>query len=317
MREQLETYLTTVYAEVIIDEVASGIIEQAMGEIAKQIGRELERELPAIADKLGRKLEKAIASELDRILTEVQQDVSETANKVSNELGNVIQINMNEEDLIAFLNNLSDSSEIGYDNNMAKLDYADQSRPLSMSIYPKDLAAKQNVIDIIANYNKKMTDEGKEDRTIIYSNTSGDISQALSVVVDIVSLVLIVLIGISLVVGSMMMALLTCTGIAERRREMGLLRSLGASRGNLMAMFNVETLVEGLLAGVIAVVVVLAVSALVNGMVADGADGVEIMALSPGAAVGLIVLSGVLPLLAGLVPSFIMSRKDPAQSLRG
>ncbi len=317
VRGQLETYLTTVYAEVIIDEVTAEVIEQALTEIAKEIEAELERQLPGIAEKLGNELETAIVNELDRILVEVEQGVTEVGTKVSNELSDVIHINLNEEDLVAYLNNLSDSSEIGYDNNMAKLGYSDKSSPLSMSIYPKDLAAKQKVVEIITSYNDRMEKAGMNDRTIIYNNNSGDIAQVMSTGMDIVSLILIVLIGISLVVGSIMMALITCTGVAERRQEMGLLRALGASRGNLMTMFNVEMLVEGLLAGVIAIVVVLAVSAGVNGMVAANSGGPDIMVLPPGVAVGLIALSGLLPLLAGLIPSFVMSFKSLARSLRG
>ncbi len=317
VRGQLEEYLTTVYAEVVIEEAAADIIEQALGEIAKQIEKELERELPAIADKLGRELEAAIVSELNRILVEVEQGVTQVSDQVSAELPNVIQVNMTEEDLIAFLNNLLDSSEIGYANNLAKLGYADASQPLTISIYPKNLAAKQKVVEIIESYNERMDKAGMHDRTIMYNNTSGEVSEALSAVVSVVGLVLIVLIGVSLIVGSIMMAIVTITGIAERRREMGLLRALGASRGDLMAMFNVETLVIGLLAGVIAVGVVLAVSAGVNNVVAESAGGPDLMVLSPGAAVGLIALSGVLPPLAGLIPSLVMSRKRPAQSLRG
>jgi len=312
VRGQLETYLMTVYAEVIIDEVSADIIEQALDEISKEIEKELERQLPVIADELGRELEAAIMSELDRILVEVEQGAA----VVANDLENLIQINMTEEDLVAYLNNLNDSSEIGYDNNMAKLDYADMSRPLSMRMYPKNLAAKQKVVEIITAYNDRMEKAGTPDRTIIYNNESGDLAQVLSSSVDVVGLALIALIGISLVVGSIMLALLIYTGIAERRREMGLLRSLGASRGDLMAVFNVETLVEGLLAGVIAVGVVLAVSANVNNMVAASTGGVEVMTLPTQVAVGLIALSGVLPLIAGLIPSFVMSFKRPAQSLR-
>lgn len=311
VRGQLEDYLTGVYVEVLIYEVSAEIIEQSMEEIAKEAEEELEREFPAVADELGRELEAAIANELDRILTEVDNGVA----VVGNELGNVIQINMSEEDLVAFLNNLSDSSEIGYDNNMAKLGYADMSKPLSMSIYPKDLAAKQKVIGIITAYNDRMDQAGMHDRTIIYNNNSGDMSETLSGVVDIVGLVLIVLIGVSLIVGSIMLALLTYTGIAERRREMGLLRSLGASRGNLVAMFNIETFVEGLLAGVIAVGVVYAMSAGVNSMTATSFAGVDVMVLSPQIAAALIVLSGVLPLLVGLAPSFVVSCKRPARFL--
>ena len=311
VREQLEDYLTTVYAEVIIDEVVFDIIEQSLDEIANEIEKELERQLPGIAEKLGDELEKAIVNALNQILVEVQQGAS----AVGNEVSNLIQINMNEEDLVAFLNNLLDSSEIGYDNNMAKLGYADKSKPLSMSIYPKDLASKQKVVEIITSYNADMEKAGMQDRTIIYKNSSGDMSQALSGIVGVVGLVLIALIGVSLVVGSLMLALVTCTGIAERRREMGLLRALGASRGNLVTMFNVETLLEGLLAGVIAVGLVLAISAGVNGAVAQS-GGVKIMDLPPEAAIGLIALSGVLPLLAGLIPSLVMSRKRPAQALR-
>ena len=313
VRGQIEEYLTGVYAEVLIDEAAAEIIEQSLNEIAKQIGKELERELPAVAEKLGKELEAAILSELDRILVEVEQG----ATAVGNELANVIQINMTEEDLVAFLNNLTDSSEIGYDNNMAKLGYADMNKPLSMSIYPKDLAAKEKVIEIITSYNERMENAGMHDRTIIYNNTSGDTSEMLSGIVGVVGLALIALIGISLVVGSIMLALITYTGIAERRREMGLLRSLGASRGDLMAMFNVETLVVGLLSGAIAVGVVLAVSAGVNGALAASTGGMQVMALPPAIIAGLIALSGVLPLLAGLIPSLVMSFKNPAKFLRG
>ena len=149
------------------------------------------------------------------------------ATQVGNELANLIQINMTEEDLVAYLNNLSDASEIGYDNNMAKLGYADMSHPLSIHIYPKDLAAKQKVIGIIATYNDRMERAGMQDRTIIYNNDSGELSEVLSGTVDVVSLVLIALIGISLVVGSIMLALLTYTSIAERREDLRITRKAG------------------------------------------------------------------------------------------
>ena len=317
VRGYLETYLMSVYAEVVIDEAAAEIIDQALEEIAKELEQEIERQLPAIVDALGNEIEKAIVDVIDRVLVVVEQGVNEIASVVSREAPNVIQVNLPEEDLVAFANNLADGSEIGYDNNMAKLGYSDKSKPLAMSIYPKDLAAKQKVVSIITAYNDRMEKAGMRDRTIIYNNASGDTSQALSSVVDVVGLVLIALIAISLIVGAIMLVVITCTGVAERRKEMGLLRALGASRGNLMTMFNVETLVEGLLAGVIAVGVVLAVSAGVNSMTAASTDGVRLMVLPPEVAIGLIALSGALPLIAGLVPSLIMSRKRPAQSLRG
>lgn len=316
VRGQLEAYLTTVYAEVLIEEAAADIIDQALDDIGKEIEAELERQLPAIVEELGAELETVIINTIDQVLIVVEQGVTEIANTVSTEAPRIVQINLNEEDLVAYMNNLADGAEIGYDNNMAKLGYTDKSRPLSMSIYPKDLVAKQKVVGIITGYNDRMERAGMRDRTIIYNNTSGDTSQALSSVVDVVGLVLLALIGVSLVVGAIMLVIITCTGVAERRREMGLLRALGASRGNLMAMFNVETLVEGLLAGVIAVGVVLAVSAGVNSMTAASTGGVDLMVLPPQAAIGLIALSGALPLIAGLIPSLIMSWKRPARSLR-
>lgn len=317
VRQQLEVYLTTVYAEVLIDEIAADVIEQALDDIATEVEKELERVLPVIAEELAKQIGEAVITTLDRVLVEVGQGVTEIATRVSNEVSNLIQVNLNEEDLVAFVNNVTDGANIGYDNNMAKLGYTDTSKPLSISIYPKNLAAKHKVADIIAAYNERMDKAGAHDRTIIYSDTSGDMSKALSAVTDVISLVLIVLIALSLIVGVIMVVIVACSGVAERRREMGLLRSLGASRGNLMTMFNVETLVEGLIAGVIAVGVVLLISSIVNNMTAASLGGVEIMVLSPHVVVGLIALSGVLPLVAGLIPSFVMSLQRPVQSLRG
>ena len=237
------------------------------------------------------------------------------ATQVENELPNVVQINMTEEDLVAYLNNLTDGSEIGYDNNMAKLGYADLNKPQSISIYPKDLDSKQKIIDIISSYNANMEKSGMPERKIVFNNPSGDISKAMSSGVDVLSLVLIALEAVFLIVGAIMMTLITYAAITERRREMGLLRSLGASRANLMIMFNIETFLGGLLAGVFAVSIVLAVSAGVNGAMATNGVARDILVLSPEAIFALIALSALLPLLVSLIPSLIMSRKNPARSL--
>ncbi len=312
LNSDFETYISKVYAEAIIREAAQYIIEESLYETAYVLDRELERALPGIVKKLGTEIEKGIASELDNILTGAEK----VAIQVENELPNVIQINMTEEDLVAYLNNLTDSSEIGYDNNMAKLGYADVNKPQSISIYPKDLNSKQKVIEIISSYNTNMEKLGMPERKIIFNDYAGDVSKALTSGVDILSLILIALEIISLVVASLVMAVITYIGISERRREMGLLRSLGASRSNLMTMFNTETFLEGLVAGVFAVCVVLISAAGINGaMIAQGATE-DILVLPPMIIVGLIALSALLPMLTGLAASFILSRKKPAQSLR-
>jgi ABC-type antimicrobial peptide transport system permease subunit len=227
-----------------------------------------------------------------------------------------ITVNMSQEDLTSLLTNYMNSSDITYDSNLKKLGYADEDNPESISIYPIDFPAKQSVIDIIDAYNDQQTAAGNDEGTIQYSDIAGTLMSSVTSIVNTISLVLIAFVGISLVVSSIMIAIITYISVLERKKEIGILRAMGASKLNIANVFNAETIIEGLISGVFAIAVVYIASVPVNAFVLQGWHVPNVMALPPQDALALIAISVGLTFIAGLIPSSMASRRDPVEALR-
>ena len=223
---------------------------------------------------------------------------------------------MTQEDLTSLLTNYMNADELTYEGNLSKLGYARPDSPESISIYPKDFEAKEAVLGIVDGYNERLTAEGKDDSTIQYSDIAGVLMSSVTDIVNTISLVLIAFVSISLVVSSIMISIITYISVLERKKEIGILRSIGASKRDISNVFNAETVIEGLVAGIMGVAITYAISVPANAIVYD-AFGVERIAQLPWqAAIILVGISVVLNVIAGIMPARAASHSDPVEALR-
>lgn len=207
------------------------------------------------------------------------------------------------------------SSKATYEDNLAILGVVDLDTPSTISIYPIDFEAKENIEKFIKDYNKADADAGGEN-SIRYTDFVGLIMSSVSTIINMISSILIAFVGISLVVSSIMIGIITYVSVLERTREIGILKSIGASKKDISRVFNAETLIVGFTAGFLGVLISMLLTIPAN-MIIQVVSGVSGLAALPVAgAVVLVVLSMCLTLISGLIPSKIAARKDPVVALR-
>lgn len=229
---------------------------------------------------------------------------------------NAIKLNVTQDDLTSLMMNYMNSDELTYDSDLKKLGYASLDNPESISIYPIDFPSKESITGIIDDYNRQMQDSGNDSATIQYSDIAGTLMNSVTSIVNTISLVLIAFVAISLVVSSIMIAIITYISVLERKKEIGILRAMGASKLNIANVFNAETIIEGLIAGIFAIAVVVAASFPVNAFVLAGWKVPNVISLPWTAGLALIGISVLLTFIAGLIPSSMASRRDPVEALR-
>ncbi|MEG1745787.1 MAG: ABC transporter ATP-binding protein/permease [Raoultibacter sp.] len=202
------------------------------------------------------------------------------------------------------------------DGNLKKLGVADLEVPATISIYPLDFEAKAQIDTIITDHNKAMQDSGNEDKVVHYSDIVGTMMSSVTNIINAISYILIAFVAISLVVSSIMIGIITYISVLERTKEIGILRSIGASKKDISHVFNAETFLIGLASGVLGVLVTVLLNIPLN-MVIESITGISGVASLPWAAAGiLIAISTVLTLIGGLVPSKMAAKKDPVTALR-
>ena len=207
-------------------------------------------------------------------------------------------------------------SDGSYDGNMMTLGAATLDDPSSISLYAASFEDKEALTDALDDYNDQMTQEGKDNQVIHYTDYVGLLMSSVTEIVNIVSYVLIAFVGISLVVSSIMIGVITLISVQERTKEIGILRSIGASKRDVSRVFNAETLMIGLGAGVIGIGVTLILNVPIN-MVIHHLAGIEHVSKLPVAGGGILILiSVVLTMIAGLIPARTAAKKDPVEALR-
>jgi ABC-type antimicrobial peptide transport system permease subunit len=222
-------------------------------------------------------------------------------------------LSLSTDQLEALMAQYSDSTPSTYEDVLSALGYVDRAQPSSLSIYPTDFEGKERVSTLIDEYNAQITDSANK---VTYTDLVGTMTKSVTHIVDTISTVLIAFVAISLVVSSIMIAIITYISVLERTKEIGVLRALGASKGDVSKIFNAETFIEGLVSGLLGIGVTLALSIPINSVVSSSLNVDNISQLSPQNAIVLIALSVVLTLIAGLIPSRLAAKKDPAVALR-
>ena len=259
------------------------------------------------------------ANENVNILTgmEFPKDINEEFNMTSLSIEEQRNLAMlSTEEMTKLIEAYKENSESSYENNLIKLGAVDLEDPYLINIYPKDFNSKELIIDEIDNYNKRQKANDKEENVINYTDVVGIMISSISRIVNIISYVLIAFVSISLIVSSIMIAIITYISVLERTKEIGILRSIGASKKDVSRVFNAETVIEGFVAGIFGIVITLLISIPVNIFGENKLDVSNLCLLPIAGGIGLIILSIILTLIAGLIPSRVASRQDPAVALR-
>lgn len=215
-------------------------------------------------------------------------------------------------ELAEVVSSYQENADATYESVLHKLGITSLDDPDEISLFPINFEAKTDIENIIKRYNEG---KGEEDQ-ITYTDMMGTMISSVSMIVDVISAVLIAFVAISLVVSSIMIAIITYISVLERTKEIGVLRAMGASKRDVSRVFNAETLIEGLAAGLLGIGVTLLMTIPINAIVAQALDVKNIAVLPVGGAVILIVLSVILTMIAGLIPSRMASKKDPVEALR-
>ena len=236
----------------------------------------------------------------------------------TNKIASAFQFNMNEEDLQRLMMTMSGQNrEHSADANLRNLGYARVEKPYSMSIYLVDFAAKEEFMAFLDQYNADMQDIGYDDQVIQYTDLTGMMMSSVRTIVDSVSYALIAFVAVSLVVSSIMIGIITYISVMERTKEIGILRAIGASKGNISQVFNAETFMIGLCSGLIGIGITLLVLIPGNMLIQHLTENPDIVAQLPMInALVLIGLSVVLTLIGGLIPASKAAKKDPVIALR-
>ena len=220
---------------------------------------------------------------------------------------------MDEDELSRLMSSMLTSSSASYKNNLINLGYQDKEEPTSISFYFNDFESKDNFLNFIDTYNKSVNEE----KEISYTDMTGLLMSSVSTIINAVTYVLIAFVSISLIVSSIMIAVITLISVMERTKEIGILRAMGASKHNVSSIFNTETFIIGLLSGFIGVGISSLLTIPINNLIHKLTDVYDINAiLNLKPALILVLISVLLTMLAGFIPSKKAAKQDPVVALR-
>lgn len=220
------------------------------------------------------------------------------------------------EQLAEVISKYKEQADATYDSVLSELGSVELNKPSAIYLYAKDFEAKDEIKDIISDYNDEQVNAGEEGNVINYNDLVGMLMSSVTSIVDMISYVLIAFVSISLVVSSIMIGIITYISVLERTKEIGILRAIGASKKDVSRVFNAETLIVGLTAGVLGIIITVILNIPINIIIKNVAGVSNISSLPIAGAIILIFISVVLTMIAGLIPSSVASKKDPVESLR-
>lgn len=261
-------------------------------------------------------MQKNILTEVGNLTNSLVSKFSNAFNVDQNKIAKAFKFNLNEDELKRLMTSMMTKEESSYSNNLINLGYQDLDEPTMISFYFNSFDSKENFIKYLDNYNDKMKNSGKEDKEIKYTDTTGILMSSVKKVVNTVSYVLIAFVSISLVVSSIMIAIITYISVLERTKEIGILRAVGASKSDISHVFNAETFIEGLISGIFGIGITLLLCIPINIIIEHLINVGGLASLPFTGAILLIILSVILTLVAGIIPARMASRRDPVEALR-
>ena len=327
-----EHLLTGLGQDPALSAVATDVSQRAATAITTQIASQLGTRLAgAVGDLLSSYLSTTMTNAMTQMMTSIQTAISTQIEKAMEQLATsmssamsideeafaaAFKPSMDQEDLAALMSTLMSRTVPTYEGNLTSLGWADLDSPSRIDIYPSSFEDKDAVKSIIDDYNRAAEAAGEEDRVITYSDLVGTLMSSVTRIVNVISWLLIAFVAISLVVSSIMIAIITYISVLERKKEIGVLRAIGASRADVRHVFNAETVIEGLLAGLLGVGITVLLCLPVNAVVESRFEVYPIAELPVVAGAVLVLISIALTVLAGLIPSGKAAREDPVEALR-
>ena len=223
---------------------------------------------------------------------------------------------LSSEELAKYISSYTKNADTTYEENLSILGIVSLDTPSNIRIYPKDFDSKEQIIEIIDEYNKEMEENDKEESVIEYTDLVGILMSSVTSIVNVISYVLIAFVAISLIVSSIMIGIITYISVLERTKEIGILRAIGASKKDISRVFNAETIIEGSISGVLGILITIILNIPINMIIKHIVNISNIAKLPVVGAIILIIISICLTFIAGLIPSRFASKKDPVEALR-
>ena len=327
-------YMDTPEAQAIFEAGMSQVLDmdQLQSELSKAMENYMRENMASYQEAVAQALQAQIAAVLQQAASQMGSQMESSMQQSMSQLGTAIQsaltidpdacasafsMNMSEDELSALFTSLMSGEEASYSNNLNSFGYADPDVPSQISIYPKDFESKESIIAILDDYNSRMEKAGDEDKVITYTDVVGALMSSVTDIVDTISYVLVAFVAISLVVSSIMIGVITYISVLERRKEIGILRAIGASKNNISQVFNAETVIIGLCAGLIGIglsLLILIPGNMVIHAIAGTTDVNAVLPVFDGTV--LVALSVILTLIGGLIPSRKAAKSDPVAALR-
>ncbi len=311
VREQISGAITQQMQEVILPALVVALEEQIASQMQPAVERYVQTMMAQSMDTMATQIGTAMTQSMQQLAT----NMAGAMHIDTDAFARAFQLNLDENELRELMMSMIASATASYDNNLKKLGYADFAKPSEMSIYPIDFESKEHVIEILDGYNERMK-LVDEDKVISYTDIVGTLMSSVTTIVNMISTVLIAFVAISLIVSSIMIGVITYISVLERRKEIGILRAIGASKRDISHVFNAETVIEGLVAGLLGVGVTALGCIPANIIVYSLFDVPNVALLPVSAGVILVLISVFLTFVAGLIPSGSASRKDPVEALR-
>lgn len=300
-----------------LTQVVENYMRNAMSSYGNAVSQALSAQISSAMQQMMSRLAGGMGTAMSQAMANVGSSLENAMNIDGDAFADAFQMNMTGDQLTELMMSMNSGDSASYENNLATLGYVDFDVPSGIDIYPKDFESKEQVVKILDDYNSKMEEEGKEEQVITYTDVVGTLMSSVTDIIDIISYVLIAFVAISLVVSSIMIGVITYISVLERKKEIGILRAIGASKGNISQVFNAETFIIGFCAGAMGIIISLLLLIPGNALIhyLAGTDAVNaVLPVRP--AVILILLSVVLTLIGGLIPSRKAAKSDPVTALR-
>lgn len=311
IEKYLIDYLQSNEAEKIIADNLSEIIKSQ--NLDKQISAIMEKYMKTVMTSMSKTMEKEITASMKNL----SKSMANAFSFDGDAFANAIHMKMDEEELSELMASLMSKQKNTYEGNLKKLNYANFEEPDGINIFPKNFEGNEAIIKVLDDYNSRMREEGSEDKVISYTDMVGTLMNSVTTIVDVISYVLVAFVAISLIVSSIMIGVITYISVLERKKEIGILRAIGASKHNISQIFNAETLMIGLLAGIIGIGITLLLLIPINQIIHSIAGNVSVTASLPAmSGIILIILSTILTLIGGIIPSRKAAKEDPVLALR-
>lgn len=300
----------------IQSQISEALQASVQSQLSSAIQQYMTQAISATMGQFGSALEQQLGSSMQTQMAMLATNMASAMNVDPNAFADAFQVNMDEEDLGELMMSMMTGGESSLDNNLSELGYADKAKPAGIDIYPINFDSKEHIIEILDNYNAQMEQNGEDDKVITYTDIVGTLMSSVTTIVDMISYVLVAFVSISLVVSSIMIGVITYISVLERRKEIGILRAIGASKKDISRVFNAETIIEGLIAGILGVGITALLCIPASAIIEVLFDVPNVAQLPIGAAVVLVLISVFLTFIAGLIPSKSASKKDPVEALR-